>query len=266
MSFRLRVFLLVMLVAVTAIGATAWLTLSLASKQIRDAVDASNRDNDVIARQLSDWAHDRGTWQGVSEYVKELFDNYGVRIRMATIDGQVIVDTDHFEKRASRPTVGPASLVDPRPRLTIPDDQRPSRVATTRVGEEKIPYRFTGPARDWVAQSLRDYRFTVHLTACVWTGQGLTVPLVDTDSGVARAREITPEFSSCARQADSRANEAANDDDVAVNGCPDDENSLLECLGKVFTDRVALIGPAPVQLFLGSVDEDAAGCEEYRHS
>ena len=38
-SFRLRIFLLVMIVAVTAIGATAWLTLSLTSRE----VDRSNR-------------------------------------------------------------------------------------------------------------------------------------------------------------------------------------------------------------------------------
>ena len=65
MSFRLRVFLLVMLVAVTAIGATAWLTLSLASKQISDAVATSNRNTDVIAEDLGEFAHDRGTWSGV---------------------------------------------------------------------------------------------------------------------------------------------------------------------------------------------------------
>src|SRR5687767_13654064 len=110
-----------MLVAVTAIGATAWLTLSLAAKQIRDAVDASNRDNEVISQRLSDFAQDRGTWEGVSEFVRELFDAYGLRIRLATINGEVIVDSDHLAKRAARPSVGPASLVDPRPKLRIPD-------------------------------------------------------------------------------------------------------------------------------------------------
>lgn len=263
MSFRLRVFLLVMLVAVTAVGATAWLTLSLASKQIQEAVDASNRDNEVIAVQLGDWAHDRGTWQGVSEFVKELFDTYEVRIRMATIDGQVIVDTDHFEKRASRPTVGPANLVDPRPRLKIPDDRKPSRNAEAAgfsgPVDEKTGPRFTAPAREWVVDTLRDYRFTVHLTACVWTGMQITVPLVDTDSGIARVQQIEPEFSACAKQADARAGEAAADDLAAVNACPSAESPLLDCLDRVFSDRAAPVGPAPVQLFLGSVDKDAAG-------
>ena len=32
MSFRLRIFMLVTVVALTAIGATAWLTLSLAAR------------------------------------------------------------------------------------------------------------------------------------------------------------------------------------------------------------------------------------------
>jgi two-component system, OmpR family, sensor histidine kinase BaeS len=264
MSFRLRVFLLVMLVAVTAIGATAWLTLSLASKQIRDAVAASSRDNEVIADQLDNWAQDRGTWQGVSDYVKELFDNYGVRIRMATIDGQVIVDTDHFDKRKSRPTVGPVNLVDPRPRLRIPDDLLPSRVARStdsfRVADPKESSRSSAPARAWVIEALRDYRFTVHLTACVWTGQGLTVPLVEADSGIARPQQIKPEFTSCSKQADILTSGPAKDDDAAVNACPtNNDAALLECLDKVFNDQVATVGPAPMQLFLGSVDDDAVG-------
>ena len=128
MSFRLRVFLLVMLVAVTAIGATAWLTLSLASKQISDAVATSNRNTDVIAENLGKFAKDRGTWSGVDGFVQNLSNNYEVRIRMATIGGEVIVDTDHLAGKAARPTVGAASLVDPRPKLVIPQRVRPPQL------------------------------------------------------------------------------------------------------------------------------------------
>lgn len=264
MSFRLRVFLLVMLVAVTAIGATAWLTLSLASKQIRDAVEAGNRDDEAIATQLGEWAHDRGTWQGVSGFVEDLYGNYGVRIRMEALDGKVIVDTDHFQNRASRPTVGPSTLVDPRPKLTIPDDRKPSRIYASLGpagpdGAQPGGSRFTADAREWVVEAIRDYRFTVHLTACVWTGHGDTVPLVDTDSGVARPQQIGSEFAACTKQADQRAFEAARDDIAVVDACPDEEDPLIACLGQIFSDRVAQIGPAPVQLFLGSVDNDAVG-------
>ena len=189
MSFRLRVFLLVMLVAITAIGATAWLTLSLASKQISDAVATSNRNTDVIAEVLGKFAHDRGTWAGVDGFVRDLSETYKVRIRMATINGQVIVDTDHLAKRAARPTVGAANLVDPRPKLVIPERVRPPEL---RAGiDPAVAEKFrkdaeaTAAARRWVLEAIRNYRYTVHLTACAWTGQGLLVPLVDNENGVA---------------------------------------------------------------------------------
>lgn len=260
MSFRLRVFLLVMLVAVTAIGATAWLTLSLASKQISDAVATSNRNTDVIAENLGRFAHDRGTWTGVDAYVAELSTNYKVRIRMATINGTVIVDSDHLEKRAARPTVGAANLVDPRPKLQIPQRVRPPEVRASAepAGYEKEGFRLTAEVRNWVRQAIRDYRYTVHLTSCVWTGSGSVVPLVDSENGVAAPQEIHDDGLQCDKQAAQRAQEAANEDLLATNGCSwPDNNTLLACLERIFTERVAGLGPAPLQLFLGSVDDDA---------
>jgi two-component system sensor histidine kinase BaeS len=53
MSFRLRIFLLVMVVAVTAIGATAWLTLSLTSRAFNEAQDSADRHRYEIADQVA---------------------------------------------------------------------------------------------------------------------------------------------------------------------------------------------------------------------
>lgn len=264
MSFRLRVFLLVMLVAVTAIGATAWLTLSLASKQISDAVATSNRNTDVIAENLGKFAHDRGTWSGVDGFVLNLSNNYKVRIRMATISGEVIVDTDHLAGKAARPTVGAASLVDPRPKLVIPERVRPpdgpantdpALADKLRRGDAQV----TSEAREWVRQAVYDYRYTVHLTACAWTGMGLSIPLVDNENGMARPQTFNTDLDACDAQASTRAAEGDKEDVVAVQTCPwPDQNTFIACLERVFTERVANTGPAPLQLFLGSVDDDAA--------
>ena len=43
MSFRVQIFVLVLLVAATAIGATAWLTLNLTSREVAHALEAQNR-------------------------------------------------------------------------------------------------------------------------------------------------------------------------------------------------------------------------------
>jgi two-component system sensor histidine kinase BaeS len=254
-SFRLRVFLLVMLVAVTAIGATAWLTLSLASKRISDAVAASKRDTAVITRTLGDFAHDRGTWQGVDGQVKELSEEYRVRIRMARINGDVIVDSDHLAQRAARPTLGTANLVDPRPKLKVPE-----RVLPVRVDDEpKLVFEYLRTARDWVVQAMRDYRYTVHLTACVWTGFRQVVPLTDAEDGIARPTSIPVDFTGCDTQAEARAAEGVAADTEAINACPvRDGGEFRTCLETEFSTRVAQVGPEPLQLFLGSIDDEPA--------
>jgi two-component system sensor histidine kinase BaeS len=261
-SFRLRVFLLVMLVAVTAIGATAWLTLSLASKQISDAVATSNRNTDVIAEVLGKFAHDRGTWSGVDGFVQDLSNSYRVRIRMATIGGVVIVDTDHLAGKAARPTVGAANLIDPRPKLVIPERVRPPKIPTDdpNVVEKVKREDLAGDARAWVLDAIRNYRYTVELTACAWTGMGELVPLVDNENGVATPQGVADgNLRPCHIQALDRADAAVREDQSPVGGCQwPDENTFIACLEQVFATRVTTVGPAPLQLFLGSVDDDAA--------
>ncbi|GIJ67795.1 sensor histidine kinase [Virgisporangium ochraceum] len=253
MSFRLRVFLLVMLVAVTAIGATAWLTLSLASKRVSDAVAASKRDTAVITRTLGDFAHDRGTWQGVDGRVRELSDEYRVRIRMATINGNVIVDSDHLAQRAARPTLGTANLVDPRPKLKIPE-----RVFPADPANEKVVFERARFARNWVQEALRDYRYTVHLTTCVWNGYKQVLPLIEGENGVATANAVSRDFIDCDKQAAVRADEGVASDAAGLETCPITDERFRACLEGEFSDRVAQVGPEPLQLFLGGIDSEPA--------
>jgi two-component system sensor histidine kinase BaeS len=268
MSFRLRVFFLVMLVAVTAIGATAWLTLSLASDQINDAVTRSNRDASVTADTLARFARDRGTWSGVDARVRELSAATRLRIRMVTLNGDVIVDSDHLQQRTARPTPATPTLVDPRPKFVIPERVWPSRGVPTPSERPTDPsdprYELEAiladRARAWALGAIQQYRTTVHLAACVWTGRGQTVPLVDGESGVPAPERIPAEHVRCAEQAEQNAQAASDDDYAAVDACPIDDGPVFRpCLERTFAERTATVAPAPLQLVLGSVDDDAAG-------
>ena len=52
MSFRLRIFMLVMVVALTAIVATAWLTLSLAARALEQSQRVEARDQTEIVEAV----------------------------------------------------------------------------------------------------------------------------------------------------------------------------------------------------------------------
>jgi two-component system sensor histidine kinase BaeS len=176
----------------------------------------------------------------------------------------VIVDSDHLDHRAARPTVGAATLVDPRPKLQIPESVWPASGRSAapdpkavKPGENREDFKLTIGVRDFVIQAIRDYRFTVQLTACVWNGSRQVVPLVETESGVARPQVIAPAFAACEKQAYARTNDAADDDSGPVEACSTGVD-FMSCLDRAFSERVAHIGPAPLQLFLGSVDDDPA--------
>ncbi|MBU2666103.1 HAMP domain-containing protein [Actinoplanes bogorensis] len=101
MSFRVRIFVLVMLVAVTAIGATAWLTLNLASRQVHDTVEAQATYRTEIVQQLQEYGVTHGNWPGVDRLVQSLSDRTELHIRIQTEYGEVLVDSDIQANRAS---------------------------------------------------------------------------------------------------------------------------------------------------------------------
>jgi len=121
-SFRLRVLALVALVAVTAVGATAYLAFKQASRQVTESAAADSATTNRIVTDLANFARLHGTWEGVPRLVEVLTGTTGQRIRLVTEDGQVIVDTDTLAGRATRPVTSQPTLVDPRPRLSLPAD------------------------------------------------------------------------------------------------------------------------------------------------
>jgi two-component system sensor histidine kinase BaeS len=118
MSFRLRIFLLVMVVAVTAIGATTWLTLSLASREVIRTQQAADRHRAEIRDTIERYGVTNGTWAGVATVVGELSQTTGLHIQLNTIERERLADSDNLNDRAERPVQSVPMTVSPRPKIS----------------------------------------------------------------------------------------------------------------------------------------------------
>ena len=131
MSFSFRVFGLVLLVAVIAIGVTAWLSIKLTTQQILDSQQTATRNEVTTVETFRTYALRHGTWAGIDKVVQRISTANGQRVRLTNLYGQVTVDSDHLAKRAARPVLGPPALIDPRPTLSSRRTRSPRRCRRT---------------------------------------------------------------------------------------------------------------------------------------
>ncbi|MFC7535192.1 sensor histidine kinase [Actinoplanes sp. GCM10030250] len=117
MSFRLRIFLLVLVVAVTAIGATAWLTLSLTSREMTQADQARDQHQATILEEIRMFGVRQGRWSGIDKVVAEQSERTGLHIRVVTRDDEVLTDSDAMAGRSVGPVQMVPAGVAPVPRL-----------------------------------------------------------------------------------------------------------------------------------------------------
>ncbi|MGI5215738.1 sensor histidine kinase [Plantactinospora sp. CA-290183] len=240
MSFRFRVLGLIMLVAVSATAATAWLTLHQASRQL-DSETADRAQLDQVTAALTDYGRRHGTWEGVRDLVVGLREQTGQRIHLVTESGQVIVDTDHEEHRSAR-SLGPMNgFVNPRPTLDL-SDVRENAAAIT-------------------AKTIQRYRTDVRMAACL-TRRNVTVTQTADEYGVPHFEPDVgaPAASQLIKQCEQLTFESprALDDDLArVAQCPpvNGPEPGHDCLAEVFSARTHEFAPAPARVFLGVGDQ-----------
>ncbi|MFE6491776.1 sensor histidine kinase [Streptomyces sp. NPDC057748] len=234
MSFRLRALALLMLVALAATAATAWLTLRQVNRQVRDTVTAGQQETRRITEELSAYAYTHGTWDGVSPTIAELARDTGQRIRVSTENNTLLADSDALAGRAPRPASGqPPLLVDPRPQLELPSHMRPqARIKIT-------------------ASAILNYRSVVPYAACL-TRAGAALTAVRTELGMP---EVTPDrkMPGC-RQTWNGSAEVVEADIAALEPCAKDSRRDV-CLQRVFKDRIADIAPPRLQITLGVRDQ-----------
>ncbi|WP_305783264.1 sensor histidine kinase [Symbioplanes lichenis] len=252
MSFRLRIFVLVMVVAVTAIGATAWLTLSLTSREYERAQRDAVRHEQEFADEVQSFGLLRGGWPGVDVLVADLSGRYRLHVQLRTEDGVVLADSDTIAGRTAAPVQAAGIGIDPRPQL----DPGIAAAAAT-PGADAPKALFTGsqsgsPATRMIRQAA-EYRAALLAARCIADAQDeLTEPL-----GLARAPYLSPEqlrdHPDCARDAETKVLR-----DVAWlrqlstqwSSCAA-ATPTATCLYLTFTRGVTSFSAVPLQLYLG---------------
>lgn len=122
MGLRLRALILLVVVALTASGATAWLTLREADRQVRDSAAAEQGDIQHVTEELRGFALRTGSWDGVDALVAQVAADTGERVRVVSpIDG-VLADSDVLAGQPARPVELPPVAVDATPVLALPPD------------------------------------------------------------------------------------------------------------------------------------------------
>ncbi|SDK31696.1 sensor histidine kinase [Streptomyces indicus] len=234
MSFRLRALALLMLVALTATAATAWLTLRQVNRQVRDSVAAGQQEETRITGELRQYGWTHGTWHGVSATVAALARDTGQRIRVATEDGALLADSDALAGRDPRPVSSRAPLsVDARPRLELPADVRP---------------------QSWpklTSSAILNYRAGTPYAACL-TAAGIGVTAVPGKLGMP---EVTANGKApgCRRVWNENPSLVAADV-AALEPCAKDPHPQT-CLQRVFDERIADTAPPRLQISLGVRDQ-----------
>ncbi|WP_229072737.1 ATP-binding protein [Actinoplanes sp. DH11] len=140
MSFRLRIFVLVLVVAVTAIGATAYLTISLTSREAARVDQARDKHEAAIIDEIRRFGIRNGRWVGIDGVVREMSGDTSLHIRVVTADGVVLTDSDNLEKRAAGPVQMLSRRVEPVPALDPRIAAAAGRLAATaRVSGDAAP-------------------------------------------------------------------------------------------------------------------------------
>ena len=272
MSFRLRIFVLVIFVTVTAIGATAWLTLSLTSRELTRAQQATAAHQSEIVDAMRDFGLRHGSWPGVDALVAAQSDRTRLHIQLRTGDGVILADSDNLGGKASGPVRGGFSI-NPQPtldpsivrllvRFTILDEKGLSS------GRIALPDDLFGPtpagsaygsAGGLMVRQVAQYRAALMAMRCITekTHGDAGLPL-------AEAPYLTPAELSGQPACVQKATDIVRNDKTWIPYVLGDYASCTpkgigksspDCLASAFTTAVTSTSAVPLQLFLGTRDE-----------
>jgi two-component system sensor histidine kinase BaeS len=234
MSLRVRALALIMFVAIAASGATAWLTLRQATREVRASAAAGREDVERITDGLRAYGLAHGTWSGVVPTVRDLAAATGQRLRVLTDDGTLVADSDLLVGRPARAVGAAPFVLDPRPVLTLPD-----------VADPVLLVRRT-------LFAVNRYRSGIRYASCL-TRAGLSVTAAAGEDGVPTYTTSAPAPPSCKPVI---ADTEVRGETADANACLRVQASVLrDCLGATFARQAAAIGPPRLDVYVGAVDE-----------
>jgi two-component system sensor histidine kinase BaeS len=276
-SFRLRIFLLVMVVAVTAIGATAWLTRSLTSREIAESQAAADRHRYEIADEVARYGLLHGRWPGVDQLAADLSERTGLHIRLITLDQTVLVDTDNLRGRAAGQVRPGPMLIDPRPvmgpwdhgRAAAPDDPVPRGYPAAALLPVNLfqpalmnPRQVTRAAQ--MLLRLAQYRAALVAVRCIADTVPGTPPRLLTDRAPYLTADQLAGHPICVRRATEvvlRNTKRIDIDLTTYRQCSAPPLPELDraCAETAFNDRAGVSAALPLQLYLGASAEADVG-------
>lgn len=233
MSFRLRVLGLLVLVALSATAATAWLAVRQANRQVQEAVSAGQQDVSRIVEGLRAYGYTHGTWQGAGTTVLQLARRTGQRVQVLTEAGAPVADSDTLAGGEPRPGSRPAALVDARPTVRLPDMRSPK--ASVKL----------------MATAIAGYRASAPYAACL-TGAGVPVTVRPGLYGVPRA-STGHRPAQCA-EPDDGSDPLSPQDVVRLRTC-EQASDVAPCLQRIFNERTADVAPPRLEVRLGYRNE-----------
>ncbi|MEU4237499.1 ATP-binding protein [Actinoplanes sp. NPDC026619] len=269
MSFRLRIFMLVLLVAVTAIGATAWLTLSLTQREVTRSRQAQVKHQTEIINTIQTYGLRHGHWPGVDVVVADLAERTDLHIQLRTDDGQVLVDSDTLQKRPSGGVRGAAEGIDPRPVLDRSIKQAGTDPAAYGVIKKNYLNGIFGPAptdliggsAPWLAaRQVAQYRAALVMVRCHADKTKTDAVLLTSDAPYLTQAQMTAD-PDCLRQATTKVESDTTwqaDVNATFYACTEKRALLYNgnvCLESGFINAVATTSAPPLRLYLGGRDD-----------
>ncbi len=249
MTFRVRVFVLVALVALVATGASTYVTLAFAKNEVARSAETQQRVMQQIADEITRYGQDHGTWEGVAVLAQQLARQTGRRIRLDTQEAREgIVDTALLLDQPVEPLTDLTTLIDARPRF-------------------EVPVWITGKIDLVVLQSVERYRREVRFAACL-TRHGFSPKVLSVTEGVPSYSHSTvpDDVVSTCRQGTASTEESLRRDSAevaqcepvygttatpsspALSGSADPIRSEQACLQEAFLSRISTTAPEPLRL------------------
>lgn len=135
-SFRGRLLLASMAIAVAAVAATAWLISRNTADRLRDDVERSLERDGMIYDRLWSYGTENSSWDGVDDLVADLAEETGQRIALATRSGALIVDSAQLEGHTDVALPRrPAAIIDPNNPVLFFGGELDSDIDTTEFEE-----------------------------------------------------------------------------------------------------------------------------------
>jgi two-component system sensor histidine kinase BaeS len=228
------VFLLVIVVAAVAAGATAWLTVRQASEQLTRATTIAHQDVDRVVSEITTFGLLQGNWANVDALVREQAARTGQRVRLITTDGVHLADSD--------PAAGASS-----PNQTISVDTRKAPPLDDMRPPE-LSYR--------AAIMMSGYEERLRVARC-WRHHGIEVTAVPDPTGTYDFIQAQQWHEVAACEGRSFSPGAFDMQFSAICG-PAGE---MACVRNAFIEQVSTITPPPALVLIGALDQPAPAAQ-----